>query len=83
MKIIPTIHDILENWEFRENMYFLPDEQLARKDYLEVNKILETIWGTWSRKEKAHVFPENMQEELDYILETGELETLAEVKKKF
>lgn len=31
MKITPTLHDILENWEFRENLYFLPDEQLARK----------------------------------------------------
>lgn len=83
MKIQQHIADILTNWKFVENLYFLPAYQLDRKDYIEVNKILETIGWVWSRKEKAHVFPENMQEELDYILETEEIETLAEVKKKF
>lgn len=83
MKIQQHIADILTNGKFVENLYFLPAYQLDRKDYIEVNKILETIGWVWNRKEKAHVFPENMQEELDYILETEEIETLAEVKKKF
>lgn len=59
-------------------------EQLARKDYLRVNEILETLGGKWSRKDKAHVFPEegeSLRGLIEAVISTGEVKTAREQQK--
>ncbi len=47
--------------------------QLDRKQYLEVNKILELMGGKWNRKEKGHIFFEDPTDRLESVLLTGEI----------
>lgn len=54
-------------------------EQLDRAAYTKVNKVLEAIGGTWSRKEKAHVFASDPTSRLDSVIVTGEVETARDV----
>ena len=72
MKISCDVANILGNSEISGNKLFLPPGQLERKLYLSTNKVLETIGGKWSRKEKAHIFPDPPQETIEEILLTGE-----------
>lgn len=46
--------------------------QLDRKQYLDVNKVLEAMGGKWNRKAKGHVFSENPSDKLEAIILTGE-----------
>lgn len=58
--------------------------KLERKDYLRANEVLETLGGKWSRKDKAHVFPEGGEELrslLSVVVETGEIQTAREQQK--
>lgn len=58
--------------------------QLARKDYLRANEILETLGGKWSRKDKAHVFPEGGEDLrclIETVIETGDIKTAREQQK--
>jgi hypothetical protein len=43
MKITENIKNILEQGQFKENIYILPDVTLDRKDYQEVNKVLISL----------------------------------------
>ncbi|KRW94313.1 N-6 DNA methylase [Paracoccus sp. MKU1] len=71
MKIERHIMDVLEAAQVDGNKLVLVG-QLERKVYTEANKVLEAIGGKWSRKDKAHVFPESVADILDPILLTGE-----------
>ena len=44
--------------------YFLPNIQLDRKQYLEVNKILELLGGKWNRSAKCHIFESDIADKL-------------------
>lgn len=57
-------------------------EQLDRKIYLEVNKVLEGIGGKWNRKVGAHVFPSDPNELLWKTLEDGKVEVRAIIDEK-
>jgi len=86
MKITDNIKNIIDQGSFEENIFFLPKIQLDRKDYLEVNKILESLWGKWNRSKKWHVFnwtQEELESALFEVLEAGETQTLDEIKKQF
>lgn len=48
----------------------LPPEQLDRKLYVEVNKLLEALGGKWNRKAKAHLFSDDPTPKLADVLET-------------
>jgi 16S rRNA G966 N2-methylase RsmD len=50
-------------------------QQLDRKDYEALNKVLEACGGTWNRSLKRHVFPSDATERLDRVLVTGEYTT--------
>ena len=59
MQIKPEILDILNQSAIVSNGLFsltLPNIQLDRKTYLEVNKVLEALGGKWNKKHKAHIF---------------------------
>ena len=55
-----------------ENILYLPDVQLERNLYVNVNKCLESIGGRWNRKVKGHVFDHNPSDDLDEMVNTGE-----------
>lgn len=80
MKISNEILNILDQCKIDENVVFLPQIQLDRKTYLEVNKCLESIGGKWNRKEKGHLFEENPNDLLENLMISGEV---IDVKKEF
>lgn len=84
MKIEEHIKEILSEWTFEGNKYFLPKVQLDRKDYVKCNDVLEAIGMKWNRWQKAHIGDgDDLEETFRGILETGEVETLKEYRDKF
>jgi type I restriction-modification system DNA methylase subunit len=73
MKIDQETMIILSRVTIEGNNIFLTCGQLDRKQYLAVNKVLETIGGKWNKKVKAHVYDEDPTEKLETILLTGEI----------
>lgn len=80
MKIEQNILKILDSCRVEGNILYLPDMNLDRKVYQNVNKILENIGGKWNRKVKGHVFNDNPIDLLDNVILTGEV---VDVKKEF
>ena len=80
MKIPENILAILANCRVEENMLFLPEGQLERKVYQDVNKCIENIGGKWNRKAQGHVFDHDPTEGLENLILTGETE---DMKKMF
>lgn len=54
-------------------------EQLDRNLYTKVNKVLEALGGTWTRKVKAHVFPGDAGERIELAITTGEVEVARDI----
>lgn len=79
MKVSEKVLNILNAAEV-DNGILRVKEQLDRKDYLEVNKVLEAMGGKWSRKDKGHTFSENVEDLLDAMFATGEV---TDKKKEF
>lgn len=48
-------------------------QQLDRKQYEAINKVLEACGGKWNRTAKAHVFSEDPTDVLDTVMLTGEV----------
>ena len=80
MKVNETVRDILAECRVEGNVLMLPDRQLDRKTYIDVNKVLESIGGKWNRKLKGHVFDNSPEETLEEIVLSGEY---TDVKKDF
>lgn len=72
MKISDDMANVLGNSQVDGDKLYLPPEQLDRKLYVAVNKVLEAIGGKWNRKAKAHLFGKPIQDILDEILLTGQ-----------
>lgn len=70
-KIKPEVLDVLGRSTVTENQLRLP-EQLDRKLYVEVNKVLEALGGTWNRKARAHLFLDDAADVVDAAVLTGE-----------
>lgn len=83
MKLSQDQISILRDAKIEWNKLYL-QWQLDRKQYVSINEVLETIGAKWSRKDKAHVFDGEMLEDaVQDIIDTGEVETLKETIKKF
>jgi len=80
MNIEQHILEIIEQGRADGNMYYLPSQQLDRKTYLEVNRVLECLGGKWNRKLKAHIFEIDISNAIDDVLLTGEV---IDKKKEF
>lgn len=80
MKINNEILNILDSCRVENGVVFLPDVQLDRKTYTDVNKCLESIGGSWNRKVKGHVFNDDPTELFDNLMLTGEI---TDWKKEF
>ena len=86
MQITHNIKEIILQGEVRNNMYYLPQIKLDRKEYLAVNDVLETIGLKWNRGKKAHIPIEPVEDimaTLTDICESGEVETLKEYRDKY
>jgi hypothetical protein len=51
-----TKQEVLDQCKIKDNVVFLPDVQLDRPLYMEVNKALQGIGGKWNRNKKGFVF---------------------------
>lgn len=80
MKISNDVLNILGQCRAEGFVLYLPDGQLARQDYLAVNKILEMLGGKWNRKVKGHIFDYDPEEALETVIVTGEV---TDQKKEF
>lgn len=85
MKIPEHVSEALSRAEIEDGFLRLTG-QLDRKTYLDANAVIEALGGKWSRKAKAHEFPdmsaESISEALSETLKNGETETLRDVLKK-
>jgi len=81
MKIDAETIEILEQCTTDKNKLFLPDIQLDRKLYVKANKVLEALEGKWNRKERAHLFNENVDASilLGNVILSGEV---TDIKKE-
>ena len=80
MNIEQHILQIIEQGKTDGNLYYLPNGQLDRKTYLDINKVLECLGGKWNRKAKGHVFESDISDAIDDVLLTGEV---IDKKKEF
>lgn len=69
-QIAEPIMDILSRAAVERNTLKLP--QLNRNEYVATNKILVALGGKWDRKIGGHVFPEDISQEIEEIVLTGE-----------
>lgn len=81
VQIKDSVRHILSKGRVENAMYFLPQVQLSREEYLEVNKILELLNGKWSKSKKAHVFPTN--EEAQSIVSSLNAGEVVDKKKTY
>lgn len=74
MKINQDILQIIEAGRSEGNLYYLPPEQLDRKVYEAVNKVLVALGGKWKGgKVKAHVFESPIDDAIQNVITTGEV----------
>lgn len=73
MKISTDVLSVLSRCVCDDRRLTLP-EQLDRKLYVATNKVLEALGGVWSRKDKAHVFPFPIEDRLDQVILSGEVD---------
>lgn len=79
MKIAKEIIDLLAKCEV-EGKTLKITEQLDRKTYGQLNKVLTAIGGKWNAKQKVHLFQEDVSEMIENIINTGEYSC---IKKDF
>lgn len=86
MKLTQDQIRILQEGRIEENRFYL-ESQLDRKQYVNINEVLEAIGLKWTKWKKAHIIEwftqEQLEEAINDVIETGEVETLKETIKKF
>ena len=64
---------VLQESEIIENRLFLKT-QMDRKQYVELNKVLELLWWKWNRWQKCHIFDcNNLKEAIEEVCDTMEV----------
>lgn len=79
MKIAKEIIDLLAKCEV-EGKTLKITEQLDRKTYGQLNKVLTAIGGKWNAKQRVHLFQEDVSEMIENIINTGKYSC---IKKDF
>lgn len=80
MRIKEDVINVLADSTVSGTELALPDRQLDRKLYTDVNKVLTSVGGKWNRKAKAHIFSIDVAEVIEEIIQTGEY---TDAKKEF
>lgn len=70
MAIEPAVIDVLKAARVEGNRLTLVGN-LDRKLYVKVNDVLDRLGGKWSKRDKAHVFPEDVKSVLSEVLDSG------------
>lgn len=70
-QITPQVEDVLRRSRVEGLTLFLPEGQLDRGLYEQVNDVLARLGGQWNRKARGHVFKGDPAEKLATVLETG------------
>jgi predicted RNA methylase len=68
--ITPEVEAVLRQSVIEDNALTLPN-QLDRKLYEQVNKVIEFAGGKWNRSKKCHIFPGDPMTKLGVTLATG------------
>lgn len=79
MKIDKEIISLLAQCQTEGNTLRIT-QQLERKTYTQLNKVLTAIGGKWNAPKKVHIFPEEVEEIIENIINTGQYSCL---KKDF
>ena len=69
-RVRTEVYDVLKQCRIEGKIVYLPQRQLDRKLYQDVNEALTRIGGKWNRKAKGHIFDVDPTEELQTILDT-------------
>ena len=69
-----NVLSVLSASRIEGNKVFLPDIQLDRKSYQDVNKVLDALGGKLSKKEKAHLFNDDPTDQLEEVILLGRVE---------
>jgi protein-L-isoaspartate O-methyltransferase len=78
MKVSDEVKAVLRRVEIEGDLVRLPD-QLDRKLYVEVNKVLVALGGKWHRGKAAHVFPVRPDQALTEVLDASAVTTAQDV----
>lgn len=70
MKIDKNIIALLTECQTEGNTLRIT-QQLDRKTYAQLNKVLTAIGGKWSSAKKVHIFPEEVEDIIEQIINTG------------
>lgn len=72
MKINNDVLTVLASCKTVGDKLYLPEGQLDRKLYVDVNKVLATLGGKWNRGQRAHVFDKDVEGIIEEAVLTGE-----------
>ena len=75
MHIPPDVLALLSALEYPAPNHARIVAQLARRDYERLNKVLVALGGTWSRKERVHIFDNDACTRIDTAITTGSVVT--------
>lgn len=78
-----AVREILARSTISADRVVLPDGQLDRKLYEQVNKALAAAGGKWNRSAKAHLFERDPREALGLTIETGKAVNERQAKQAF
>lgn len=81
VSIKQDVKDVLSQSKIENNQLFLPNIQLDKGLYVDINKILELLGGKWNKKLKCHIFDQISTEEMNRVL-NGE-DKIVNVKKTY
>ena len=69
--ITPEVADVIRRSDIQADRVVLPEGQLERKLYQDVNKVLTYFGGKWHKGQRAHLFASDPREKLAAALESG------------
>jgi len=82
IKLDDDVRDVLERSAITDTQLVLPD-QLERKLYERVNKVIVAAGGKWLRKAKAHVFTRDPRQVLGLALANGQITDTKKLHNQF
>jgi len=72
--------NILSKVTITDNLAYLTCGTLDRKQYKDINEVLENLGGRWNKKLKGHLFSNDPTEVIDDVILSGEI---SDLKKEF
>jgi hypothetical protein len=76
MKIDSDVKDVLSQCKVEDGRIYLPQTQLDRKLYTNVNKVFEALGFRWDRKTKAHISddtPDDLEDKIAMAINEGQI----------